>query len=1235
MFKNYFLIAFLTLLSCQMAMANPISKQMAVEKANTFLAQRGSLQVNESNVAAVAANGVDFYVVNINSNKGFMIMSGDDRGEDILAYNDEGNLDVNSPILNFLLSYWGGQIANAPEQQITSTGEQAASRPNRAMSLTHEPVAPFVTRRWGQGAPYNAEMPTDLTAPSRAVATGCMTTAMAMALSAFPNGIGTTKPIPDYSWDEVVDGTTYHQSYGGVYPSFEVDGDLLKDAYYTSGAYKDDAANAQVAKLCRAVAQANKAHFSTGTTLSLERNVTPAFQYFNFEQPQEIILPQISFGDNFHEILYNELAHRRPVLMVGKVNTPGKDGRKNRDAMSFVIDGYDRGDYYHINWGEEGTSNGYYKLCSTRLAEGSGTYDADGYFPTFKLMAWVGIQPKSGSHVKADFYEVEDMSLQYTSLSVKKNTINVTLCNYFPTELTFEHGIGVYDDQYHLLDVLGVTESDFPAGTYAEVTANPVTGDGRIGNERFSFSYSFNKDLPKNARLIPVSRVKGCDTWHSGQCTAKNAYLKVNALGGLDVVRKLVVEEFSLRNPEWTPSYNQSRTLVSRITNNSLDMITVSLNLCFSDSYEGDMNGGDTKYRRIQYLDGDYTYLVASEDGTYCYWDVYPDIHFNTTEKAYAWAEDGTHDVSYWDVYEQKSISIPKNSSITIPWNIATMTAETDGWGHYAKGQDFALTVHTDTLSKMSVPVHRDATGSSLYPTGMFSYEILDVTPAQLYNAGTAAKPSYRAGVFGDDFHIKFRLTNNKDVTFDGFVVLNDRYANVLIEPGKSQDFFYQLNERDLSFKSLNTTKNLLKVSYNRLKTPAYASTSGGMRLETVFEYVDPVSNDASIGKTYKGKVYINADKGIRYWTVDGEMRGIAPAAEFAVPEEAVAVSTALLTENCVLTPNTNPNTLYYVRNAAEAANLSGKNVVIVDGVTDAQVDGLGRATGHADGDITLADGHGTYVPYAFTLDGHRISYARKFSKGFAGNPDEPNWEGMVLPFTPSGIMTDNKTLDWFRDADDTGKDLWIARYHGEDAYSVYFKYAEMMKPYIPYLITVPTKAVSKSGGLVGKTVTFFAEGDYTVPAAPKTIFSASRELSFEGTLSGKTVAPCDENVFYLNETNIFDNHYDYYFLNSTGAAFASNNSGVQVAPFHAWFSSRGKMVTEIPTLRIVLNGMARNIADPAGVTTATIESPDDIVQVYTLGGVKIATSTKANLNNVIKTLPKGVYIAGGRKYMK
>ena len=155
------------------------------------------------------------------------------------------------------------------------------------------------------------------------------------------------------------------------------------------------------------------------------------------------------------------------------------------------------------------------------------------------------------------------------------------------------------------------------------------------------------------------------------------------------------------------------------------------------------------------------------------------------------------------------------------------------------------------------------------------------------------------------------------------------------------------------------------------------------------------------------------------------------------------------------------------------------------------------------------------------------------------------------------------------------------------------------------------------------------------MPAAPKTIFSASRELSFEGTLSGKMVAPRDENVFYLNETNIFDNHYDYYFLNNTGDAFASDNSGVQVAPFHAWFSSRGIMVTEIPTLRIVLNGMARNIADPAGVTDIAVESPEDIIPIYTLGGVKISSSTRANINSTIRSLPKGIYIAGGRKYTR
>ena len=130
-------------------------------------------------------------------------------------------------------------------------------------------------------------------------------------------------------------------------------------------------------------------------------------------------------------------------------------------------------------------------------------------------------------------------------------------------------------------------------------------------------------------------------------------------------------------------------------------------------------------------------------------------------------------------------------------------------------------------------------------------------------------------------------------------------------------------------------------------------------------------------------------------------------------------------------------------------------------------------------------------------------------------------------------------------------------------------------------------------------------------------------------------MVPRDEKVFYLNETNIFDNHYDYYFLNSTGAAFASDNSGVAVAPFHAWFSSRGIMVTEIPTLRIVLNGMARNIADPAGVIDAASVQKNDIVPIYSVNGVLVRTVSSDQLSEALRSLSKGIYIAGGRKYTR
>ena len=145
----------------------------------------------------------------------------------------------------------------------------------------------------------------------------------------------------------------------------------------------------------------------------------------------------------------------------------------------------------------------------------------------------------------------------------------------------------------------------------------------------------------------------------------------------------------------------------------------------------------------------------------------------------------------------------------------------------------------------------------------------------------------------------------------------------------------------------------------------------------------------------------------------------------------------------------------------------------------------------------------------------------------------------------------------------------------------------------------------------------------------------AIRETGMDAVIDDVYDHRADLGVIYLNETNIFDNHYDYYFLNPDGSAFAFNNGGVSVSPFHAWFSSRGNQLTEIPTLRIVLNGMARNIADPSGITEVKEEQEGETVSVYTLEGVQVATCDRTDIRRTLQSLPKGIYVAGGRKYMR
>lgn len=191
-------------------------------------------------------------------------------------------------------------------------------------------------------------------------------------------------------------------------------------------------------------------------------------------------------------------------------------------------------------------------------------------------------------------------------------------------------------------------------------------------------------------------------------------------------------------------------------------------------------------------------------------------------------------------------------------------------------------------------------------------------------------------------------------------------------------------------------------------------------------------------------------------WYADGtsDVLTVGDGGVAVVPPEALAVDFGNDVPTSVV-PNGNPNCLYYVvGHPALAAQLP--NVV-----ADRYI-----AT------LTLVDGHGFYCPMAFTA-GH-ITFTRTFVRGY----DEygGGWDTIILPFDVETVTAKGLApIDWFRSAQDTGKDFWLMTLGDSGERNLAFDHARQMEANRPYLIAVPGQTYGDRS-LTGIPVTFAAD---------------------------------------------------------------------------------------------------------------------------------------------------------------
>ena len=399
-------------------------------------------------------NDAPYFIFNASDGQGYVIVSGDERAQEVLGYSDTGHLSEETmPCgMKMLLDLYAEEISSLPQTLQNEGGQVETDEPLSAPRKVRDSrtnINAMVSCQWGQSSPYNGQCPTS--GSSRCIV-GCAATAMSQVLYYWGHQKGydiKATIIPAYT-------TRSLGLHCAELPATTFDWASMRDK-----ASSDPAA----AKLCRYVGQALEMDYGTNGSEAWGSDIGIVFRdYFGYDKHTCLVFRQDYNYDVYEQMIYDELAEGRPVVVTGSyINSDGTSW----GGHSFVCDGFQSSNgYYHINWGWNGSNDGYFPLSalnSSLNAYGGSNTTGKGF--DIYLNCVIGIQPPVEGHE----YNQEDPRAAVVDLSVtgsrtftrensskdfKGITLFNTLYNHLQYNTELVAGLGVYDGEGKLLDVM-------------------------------------------------------------------------------------------------------------------------------------------------------------------------------------------------------------------------------------------------------------------------------------------------------------------------------------------------------------------------------------------------------------------------------------------------------------------------------------------------------------------------------------------------------------------------------------------------------------------------------------------------------------------------------------------------------------------------------------------------------------------------------------------------------------
>ncbi len=445
-----FLLCVAALFAAIQLSAAPVDARAAQAKAQSFVNQKmysgrlrapisGEMKLVHAEMNSQKLDRAVYYI--FNSSNGYVIVSGDDRAEEILGYGD-APLDINTMPCN--MKAWLATYKVQIEYLQAHEGMQVETPSMMAPALRTASVAPLLTALWDQEAPYWNQCKIN----GNQCLTGCPATSAAMVFHYWKYPDFETPEVPAYrcelstsSWG----GSTYCTV--PALPPVTFDWEHMRDTY-TGNNYTTTEADA-VATLMRYVGQAERMAYGTsaaggsGVDADSVILIANAFKLFGYDEESVRVVKKTSaysggttlYTDaEWAEMIQEELSEGRPIVFCAIA------GGFFGGGHAFNVDGYDSNtNKYHINFGWSGDYNNYYAL---NAFNGGGSV-----FNQYQQMV-IGIQPPlSIPRLKTDNTNLSMECFKNQTATSKFNLKGSNLTGNVTLTLNDENGVFILDKE--------------------------------------------------------------------------------------------------------------------------------------------------------------------------------------------------------------------------------------------------------------------------------------------------------------------------------------------------------------------------------------------------------------------------------------------------------------------------------------------------------------------------------------------------------------------------------------------------------------------------------------------------------------------------------------------------------------------------------------------------------------------------------------------------------------------